>query len=175
MKHFLSIFSAFLLISGAAEAKPETYSFDKSHTSILFFIDHLGFTKVVGEFMDYDGTVVFDQEKVENSKVNVTFRPAGVKTDVAKLDEHLQAPGFFDTAKYPTATFVSTKMERTGKNTGKVTGDLTLLGVTKPVTLDVTFNKAGEISFIKEYHAGFSARGKLFRSAFKMMEGLPMV
>lgn len=151
------------------------YDIDKSHTSILFFIDHLGFSKMVGEFHDYSGGFVFDEENVENSKVDVTVNVASVDTDVEKLNEHLRAPDFFNVEKYPTARFVSTKVEKTGKNTGIVYGDFTMMGVTKPIKMDVKFNKAGKFPMNDNYVAGFEGRAKIVRSAFNMTNGLPMI
>jgi polyisoprenoid-binding protein YceI len=92
-----------------------------------------------------------------------------------KWDTHLKSPDFFNVEKFPTMTFKSTKIEKTGEKTGKITGDLTLLGVTKPVTLDVTFNNAAKHPMADEYHAGFTAEGTIKRSAFGMNFGVPMV
>ncbi|HEX2753257.1 MAG TPA: YceI family protein, partial [Alphaproteobacteria bacterium] len=90
-------------------------------------------------------------------------------------EKHLKNEDFFNVEKFPAMTFKSTKVEKTGDNTGRVTGDLTLLGVTKPVTLDVIFNKGGIHPYSKKYVAGFSATGKLNRSEFGMTYGLPGV
>lgn len=153
----------------------DKYLFDKSHTSILFFIDHLGFSKMVGEFHDYDGVLMLDAENPENSTLEVTIRPTSVDTDVPVLDKKLQGPTYFNTKEFPTARFVSTKIERTGENTAKVTGDFTMLGKTKPLTLDVTLNKHATHAFADGKVAGFTVKGELFRSAFGMTELLPAV
>jgi len=157
----------------AADAVPERYAFDTAHTNILFFISHLGFSKMQGEFKSFDGGFEFDPNNVGASSASVTIQTASVDMDHDKLNEHLRAPDFFDVAKHPTMTFVSTKVEKTGDNTGRITGNLTMLGVTKPVTLDVTFNKAGKHPIYGGWYAGFSARGVVKRSEYGMTYGIP--
>ncbi len=164
-----------LAVAHTAAAAPEGYDFDKRHTSILFFINHLGFSYVQGEFHDYDGEVVFDPDDVANSRVRVAIKTASVDTDVDKLDDHLRNQDFFHVDKFPAMTFVSTKVEKTGENTGRVTGDLTLLGVTRPVTMEVRLNKAGEHPVYKKWAAGFSATATFKRSEFGMTYGVPMI
>lgn len=177
MKKFLLI--AFLLFAFPAFAVDEeaagTYEFDKSHTSILFFIDHLGYSKMIGEFHDYDGSFTLDPKNPAASKVDITIKIASVDTDVPLLNEHLIGEKWFNAAQYPEARFVSTNVEVTGEKTAVVHGDFTMMGTTKPLDLQVTFNKAGKFPMGDRYVAGFEVRGKIFRSAFGMMEGLPMV
>ncbi|MEZ5691760.1 MAG: YceI family protein [Rickettsiales bacterium] len=153
----------------------DKYEFDKSHTRILFYINHLGFSDMVGEFTDYDGYFTFDESKPEESSVNVSINPLSVRTSSAELDKKLQNSDFFNSEKFPKITFTSDKIEITGKNTGKVHGKVTMLGVSKPVTLDVTFNKAATNSYSGKYIAGFSASSKLKRSDFKMNSYLPAI
>ena len=124
--------------SGTAAQAAGTYNFDKGHTKILFFWNHLGMSNQSARFDDFDGTVVFDPEKLENSKVDVTIKTASVDTDVPAFDDHLKSADFFNAEKHPEITFVSTAVRKTGQETGQVVGDLTINGVTKPVTLDVT-------------------------------------
>lgn len=165
--------AAALLMSAPAYA--DHYEFDKQHTHIAFLINHLGFSEMLGQFTDYSGGFEFDEKAPEKSKIDVTIKPTSVKTSSATLDEHLQGDKFFNTEKFPEMHFVSTKIKVTGDHDGEVTGDLTLLGVTKPVTLQVHFNKGDYHPMTGQYIAGFSAHGTLNRSDFGMSAYLPMV
>ena len=167
--------------SGTAAQAAGTYNFDKGHTKILFFWNHLGMSNQSARFDDFDGTVVFDPEKLENSKVDVTIKTASVDTDVPAFDDHLKSADFFNAEKHPEITFVSTAVRKTGQETGQVVGDLTINGVTKPVTLDVTFNFMGEhplSAFNENYkgaqYAAFSARTRVLRSDFNVGRYAPL-
>lgn len=178
MRTFL--FTVFSLVfiagfSGSAQAQIEHYSFDKAHTQILFFADHLGFSHSQGEFLDFDGGFVFDRTKPENSSVEVTIQTASIDMDDEKWDEHMKSGDFFNVESFPTMTFKSTNIEVTGDNTANITGDLTILGVTKPATLAVTHNKSAKHAFSGKYVSGFSAKGMIKRSDYGMTYGLPMV
>ena len=174
MRLFTPLFSVFLMLSAPALAE-NNFEFDKSHTRILFFVNHLGFSDTVGEFTDYDGGFVFNEKDPAKSSVDVTLKPSGIRTPSAKLDEHLQNKDFFHTSKYPTIRFISKEIVVTGEKTANVIGDLTLLGTTKPVTLQVTFNKAAHHPMNGKYVAGFSAKGVVKRSDFAMNYLVPMV
>lgn len=160
---------------GPAAAQQERYVFDPAHTNILFFVSHLGFSRMQGEFHEFDGAFVFDRSDPARSSVEVTIWTASVDTDHDGLNEHLRAADFFSVEEHPTMTFASNRIERTGDHTARITGDLTLLGVTKPVTLDVTFNKAGVHPVSGKYVAGFSGRTTIKRSDFGMTYGVPGV
>lgn len=170
-------------ISGYAEslkdessvASVEHYTFDKAHTQILFFVDHLGFSKSQGEFHDYDGYFTFDRDHPENSKIDVTIQTASIDMDDKPWDDHMKNADFFNVEVFPTMTFKSTGIQVKGDNVADITGDLTLLGVTKPVTLSVTHNKSDQHAFTGKYVAGFSASATIKRSDFGMEYGLPMV
>lgn len=142
------------------------YALDKSHAKIVWGVSHLGFSTYYGEFTDFDAQLVLDAQRPENSSLDVTINLNSVDTHDEALDKHLKAPDFFDTAQYPTATFTSTSVDRTGPTTANVTGNLTLHGVTKPVTLAVTLNKAAQHPMADAYVAGFSAEGKIDRTRF---------
>ena len=167
------ILGASLLIgvTGGPALSADTFKIDPAHTNIVFLIDHLGYSKMVGQFQDFEGSFVFDQDNVAGSKVDLTIKAASVDTDHQARDEHLRGPDFFNAEEFPEITFVSTKIAKTGENTGTITGDLTLLGQTRPVTLEVTFNKVAAHP-IPSYNgvvvAGFSARGKVDRIAHGM-------
>lgn len=168
-----ALLAGWILLSALpASAAPEVYDIDSSHANIVFRISHFGFSKPDGKFPNATGILILDEQKPEDSKVNVSIPVKDLVTGIPKLDEHLQAADFFDTAKFPTATFSSTKVEKTGEKTAKVTGDLTLRGVTKPVVLDVTLNKIAPNMF-KMKTAGFSATTTLKRSDFGMVAYLP--
>ena len=121
-----------------------TYTLDPSHTNIGFKVKHLMIANVKGSFEKFKGTVTIDEKDVTRSKVNVTVEVASINTNIAKRDEHLRSGDFFDVAKYPVMTFESTKVERAGADTLKVTGNLTIKGVTKQVVLAVE-GPSGEI------------------------------
>lgn len=157
-------------------AKSGRYKMDPAHSQLLFTVTHLGFTIYTGQFTNPTGTLVLDTANPAASKVEVTFRIADVKTTVAALDTHLNSPDFFDAAKYPTATFVSTKVARTGAATATITGNLTLKGVTKPVTLKARFVGAGQEFWGNKKDAiGFAATTSVKRSDFGMGMSVPLV
>ncbi len=177
MKRFLLSFFAVLLIAAPAKAntETETYGFDKAHTQILFFVNHLGFSNSSGKFLDFDGAFVIDREDPSKSNVDVTIQTASINMDDEKWDAHLKNADFFNVEEFPTMTFKSTNVELTGEDTAKVTGDLTLLGVTKPVVLNVTHNKSDFHPYSGKMVAGFSVTGVIKRSDFGMDYGLPAV
>lgn len=178
MRLLLSFLTAVFILTGftlPASAQAERYSFDKAHTQILFFVDHLGFSMSQGEFHDYDGYFTFDRSQPENSEINVSIQTASIDMDDEKWDAHMKNEDFFDVENHPTMTFKSTGIEVTGEDKALITGDLTMLGVTKPVVLDVTHNKSGPHPFSGKYVAGFSATTTIKRSEFGMEYGLPAV
>lgn len=121
----------------------EVYVLDQKHTYITFIHDRMGYTNILGRFDRYEGEIVFDEEDLANSSVSVTIFTNSLSTGYARRDEDLIGPNFFNAKEFPEITFKSTKVVATGPKTGKITGDLTLLGVTKPVTLDVTLQQEG--------------------------------
>ena len=163
---------SFIMMAGAAHAAPETYTLDTSHTNVVWSINHFGFSNPSGKMTKVEGTLVLDEAAPANSKVDVTLSPADVQTGIEKLDEHLKSKDFFDAETYPKATFTSTKVELTGKETAKVTGTLTLRGVSKPVVLNVKLNKIGT-NMMGKKTAGFSATTIVKRSDFGMVTYLP--
>lgn len=181
MRKYESLIAFVLIVSLAfcrlATAQPaERYVIDPEHSNIVFLIDHLGFARMIGQFQSFAGEFVLDPAEVESSQVNVTIETASVDTDHEARDEHLRSPDFFNAVEFPEMTFKSREVERSGERTGKLIGDLTLLGATKRVTLHVTFNKAGPHPLDESaYVAGFSARGTIRRSDFGMKYGLPLV
>lgn len=153
----------------------DKYEFDKAHTQILFFVNHLGYSFSQGEFLDFDGGFTFDEENPENSSIDVTIQTESIDMDDEEWDAHMKNEDFFHVEQYPTMTFKSTGIEVTGEDTAAITGDLTILDVTKPVTLDVKHNKTGKSPFGEEYKSGFSATATIKRSEWGMNYGLPNV
>lgn len=159
----------------SANAAPVQYEFDKAHTQITFFVNHLGFSNSSGRFQDFDGHFIYDAEKPADSSVTVDINAASVFMGTKAWDDHVKNKDFLDTDKFPKITFRSTKIDVTGENTANITGDLTILGVTKPVVLAATMNKAGKHPMSGKDHAGFSATTTFKRSDFGVKYGLPNV
>lgn len=150
----------------AIKGQSGTYTLDPTHTDVLVEWTHFGFSKPSAHFGISEGKLVYDADDASKSSVEVTIPVTAIDTFVPKLDEHLKGADFFDAGKFPTATFKSTKVEAAGTNKLTVTGDLTVKGITKPVTLDVTLNGAGEHPMAKKQAIGFSATGTLKRTDF---------
>lgn len=171
----LSFVALMIANASSAKAQIEQYTFDKAHTQVLFFVDHLGFSMSYGKFTEFDGGFIFDRTRPEKSSVNVTFQTDSIEMATQKWTDHMKNEDFFDVEKFPTMTFESTNIEVTGDNTAKITGDLTMLDQTHPVTLDVTYNKSGKHPFNDEYVSGFSAEGVLDRTKWGMNYGAPAI
>jgi polyisoprenoid-binding protein YceI len=160
----------------SVSASAITYTLDPNHTQVQFVWNHYGFSNLTGQFGKIEGTLDFDSADPTKSSVNATIALSSVDSNVKKLDERLVSSDYFDVAKYPTATFKSTRVEKGATpDRLKVTGDLTLHGVTKPVTLDVTVAKVGQHPLRKAPAAGFEATTTLKRSDFGINTYLPMV
>lgn len=166
-----------LAVSGflaATSVNATEYGFDKAHSHIGFSVKHI-LSKVPGEFKDYDGTFSFDPAKPEAGKINVTIQTASISTDNEMRDHHLQSPDFFDAAKYPTIKFKSTGVAKgDSDNQYKVTGNLTIHGATKPVTLDVEYLGADTMPMNKDGSmtaniVGFSATTTIDRRDFGLV------
>ena len=167
--------SALALFASASAFAADVYKIEPNHSSVTFQYTHFGFSHPTGKFMNAVGQVNLDKADPSKSSVEVSFDIAGVNPGVPALDAHLKTADFFDAAKFPTATFKSTKVEVTGKDTAKVTGDLTIHGVTKPVTLDVKLNKLDMHPMMKKEDAGFTATATIKRSDFGMGAYVPAV
>jgi len=169
-----SAFALFALtLSAAAQSAPDAkpaptgfYSMDTRHSLVLFAIRHLGITDYYGRFEKLTGTLNFNSGEPEKSAVNVTIDMNSLNTPNQQLNGELTAPGVFNAAAFPTATFKSTTIARSGPAAGKITGDLTLHGVTKPVTLDVTFGGHVADPFNGGEDIGFHATTVIKRSDF---------
>lgn len=142
----------------AGQAMAAEYKIDKEgqHAFVDWKISHLGYSFIHGTFKDFDGSFTWDSAKPEASKINVDLKTASLWSNHAERDKHIASKDFLDVKKYPEAKFVSTSVKSTGEKTADVTGDLTMHGVTKPVTFKATFNGEGKDPWGGE-RAGFNA------------------
>jgi len=137
MKRIIASIATVIALALPVVASASTWSIDPDHSNVGFKVRHLMVSNVKGSFDKYSGTVDLNDKDITKSKVEVSIDTNSINTNVQKRDEHLRSADFFDVAKYPTMTFVSKKVAKTGKDKLKVTGDLTLHGVTRQVVLDV--------------------------------------
>ena len=151
-----------------ASATAATWELDPAHSGIEFSVRHMMVSTVKGRFEKVKGTVELDEKDVTKSTVEVTIDLASVSTNEPKRDSHLKSPDFFDVAKFPTATFKSTKVQKAGKNKLKVTGDLSLHGVTKPVVLEVEGPTDAFKTPFGTTVRGVRATGKIDRKDFEI-------
>ena len=165
----------FLLILGffSCTSFAANYQLEPVHTQILFFCDHLGFSKSQGEFLKFDGTFSFDPDKPQTSTVEVTINTDSIDMDNQKWNDHMKNKDFFHVEKFPTMSFISTKVDTFADDKMNIHGDLTILGHTESVILNVMHNKSGKHPFSGKYTAGFSATTQIKRSLFGMTYGLP--
>ena len=169
----LSVFAA-----AGAHAAAEQYDIDASHSGVVFGWNHFGFSNPSARFDRIEGSVLLDKADLTKSSISVTLPLESLDTGVAKLDDELKGPNFLDAAMYPTITFKSTKVEKTGENRLNITGDLTVHGVTRPVTLDAKVNRIGTFEIpgvIKAQAAGFDATTVIKRSDFGVTKYVPYV
>ena len=153
-----------------------TYTLEPDYTQGVFRWNHLGFSSPAAQFAQGEGTLEFDQDQPTMASVVVTIPLATLNTGVPALDDHFRSKDFFETARFPTATFRSTKVDKgAAADRLKVTGDLTLHGVTKPVTLDVTIVKVGINPRTSLATIGFDAMATLKRSDFGLGRFVPQV
>lgn len=166
--------AAFATIAGTAFAAPETYTIDSSHTFPRFSYSHFGYSKQLSRFDKTTGTIVIDRE-AKTGSVDVTIDTKSVDTGYPLFNEHIQGEDFLDTAKYPTATFKSTKVHFKGSKPVSVDGELTLKGVTKPVTLKIDSFLQMPHPMVKKDGLGANATAKIKRSDFNMGKYAPHV
>jgi polyisoprenoid-binding protein YceI len=161
-----------LLAAGTARAAPEKYSFDTRHSQVIFFANHMGFSTSEGEFHEFTGGFTFDRDNWAASSVNVEIDARSIDMDDDEWSREMAGPNFLDADQFPTIKFASTTVEKTGENTGRITGDLTLHGITRPIVIDFTFNKAAVNIVNKKFKAGFSGHTSFRRSDFGMKYGI---
>ncbi len=157
-----------------AAAAGVTYKLDPTHTNVIASWSHFGYSNPSANFGGVDGTLVYDAADVSKSSVQVTLPLSGLTGFSDKFNAHLNSGDFFESARFPAATFKSTKVEDLGAGKLKVTGNLTIKDVTKPVVLDVTLNKRDEVKDGKG-KIGFDATATVKRSDFGLGMAAPMV
>jgi polyisoprenoid-binding protein YceI len=183
MKRLTSITLLFTSVSvlaanGAQLPATDKYDIDASHSGVVFGWNHFGFSNPTARFDKIEGSVLLDKADLTKSSISVTLPLEGLDTRVTKLDAELRGPDFLDAAKYPTITFKSSKVEKTSETGLRITGNLTVHGVTRPVTLDAKVNKIGLFEIpgvIKAQAAGFDATTVIKRSDFGVTKYVPAV
>jgi polyisoprenoid-binding protein YceI len=178
----LSLLGWLVLGAATTPSRADTWVFDKQHTEIRFSWDHLGLSRKSGRFLDMDGALDFSPTEPEAGSIEVSIRTASVVTGVRELDDHLKSPDFFAATANPRITFKSTGVTKTSDRTGEVNGNLTIAGITKPVTLDVIWNFTGEYplssinpAYQGKWVSGFSAKTIIARSDFGLKRAIPLI
>lgn len=181
---FAALGAATVLTAASAVAAQENpfsgissgeYALDDKHGYVTFTYSHLGYSQPILRFDDIDATVDLDTESPAQSSLSVTIDPASINSGVEEFDGHLTGEDFFNVAEHDTITFEATSLDMESATEGTVTGDLTIKGITKPVTLDVTLNKAAEHPMLNKDAFGISAKGTLQRSEFDLGAYVPNV
>ncbi|MBR9843313.1 MAG: polyisoprenoid-binding protein [Rhodobacteraceae bacterium] len=169
------IAAALILGAGIASAEPVAYNLDASHSQIVFSYNHLGFSTTYGMFSGFEGAIAFDKEDPAASSVSVSFPVQSMLTGWEARFGHFMADDFFAATEGEMVTFTSTGIEVTGESSAKITGDLTLNGVTKAVVLDAVMNQAGQHPMAGKEWAGFDATTTLVRSDYGLGKFAPYV
>jgi len=154
-------------------AQTTKWVIDKSHSKIQFDVAHLVISEVTGQFKSFDGSVLSDKPDFSDAKIEVSIDVNSINTDDEKRDGHLKSPDFFDANKYPKITFKSKSLKKVNNNLYKLTGDLTMHGVTKEVVLDVQFNGIKNDPW-GNTKAGFKVTGKINRNDFGLKYNAPL-
>lgn len=169
---FVAVSALIVLAAPLAMAQTSTWKSDPNHSEVDFTIRHMGISNVRGRFGTVGAAMVYDESDVSKSTVKATIDVKGIDTGVTQRDNDLRSDHFFDVAKYPDATFVSTSVAKGGSGL-QVTGNLTLKGVTKSVVLDVDGPTATVQGMDKKPHEGFSATTTVHRADFGIAAGMP--
>ena len=152
----------------------DNYTIDPSHTYVSFAINHLGFSTMRGKFNQQSGSMAFDPD-AKNASVSIEIDAASIDTGHEKRDAHLSSPDFLNAVENPTISFKSTGVTWNGATLATVSGNLTILGVSKPITLQVTSMHCGEHPFSKKWTCGFDASGSIKRTDFGVNYGMPAI
>lgn len=162
----LHILFAIMLTAGVAGA--QTWALDKSHAKLGFGVTHLLISEVEGSFNSFDAKITSSKEDFSDAMIELTADTKTINTNNEDRDKHLKTPDFFDVEKFPTLTFKSKSLKKVEGKKYALTGDLTLHGITKPVTLDVTLNGVGVHPYTKKTISGFKISGVIKRSDFNL-------
>lgn len=173
---------ALALLLWSPSSLADTWEFDKQNTLVRFTWDHLGLSRQSGRFLEVDGRLHFSPTDPEGGSVEVAIKTASLWTGVKEFDDNLKSASFFDADRYPIITFRSTWVRRTGEKTGEVDGELTIMGISRPITLQVIWNFTGEHPFASvnptyrgKWVSGFSASAKVKRSEWSLTRALPLI
>jgi polyisoprenoid-binding protein YceI len=169
------VLSASFLAGSIYPAWAAKFDIDPVHSGIAFYIDHLGFSRVIGVAREFSGSFDFDAAKPETSDLDVKVSVAAISTNNKQRDGDIQGADWFNATEFPDITFVGKEFKKSTDTMGKIMGDLTIAGVTKSTTLDVTFNKEGQNPWDKSHVVGFSATTTIKRSDFGMKAALGMI
>ncbi|MCL4766218.1 MAG: YceI family protein [Hyphomicrobiaceae bacterium] len=173
---------ALALLMCAPSAAADTWLFDKQNASVRFTWDHLGLSRQSGRFLEVDGRLQFSPTDPEGGSVVVAIKTASLWTGVKEYDDNLKSESFFDADRYPIITFKSTGVRRTGEKAGEIDGELTIMGISRPVTLSTIWNFTGEHPFAAvnptykgKWVSGFSATATVLRSEWGLTRALPLI
>lgn len=169
MKRIIAAVIGLFALSLPLVASAGSWTIDPEHTNVGFKVRHMMVSNVKGNFEKFGGNVELNDQDITTSKVEVTIETASINTNVQKRDEHLRSADFLDVAKFPQMTFVSKKVAKAGKGKLKVTGDLTLRGVTRPVVLDVEGPSAESKDPWGNIRRGATATAKISRKEFGLV------
>jgi polyisoprenoid-binding protein YceI len=169
------LLAALILAPLHAADAAERWVFDRAHSQVLFTVNHLGFTDMVGQFREFSGELLLDREDLSKSSVTARINTASVDMNFDRLEAHLKNADFFDVENHAEMVYTSSRVELVGENQLKVHGELSLLGKSLPVALDVTVNKIGNHPMSGRPYAGFAASASLKRSDFGMTYAVPNV
>ena len=170
MKKLATILSVLLVLT-AFRTISDTWKNDKPHSQLAFTITHLGISDVSGTFNDFDVTVSSSKKDFSDASFELSAKTASIDTRVEARNNHLKSADFFDVAKYPELTFKSTSLKKNGKDKYKLSGNLTLHGITKPVTMNLKYRGATQNPMSKATTAGFQLDGVIKRSDFNVGPG----
>ena len=165
MKKTTLILCVVMFAAFSAQAQKTTWTFDKTHSKIQFDVAHMVISEVAGQFHEYEGTVLADKDDFSDAIIDFSIAVKSIDTDDGERDGHLQSPDFFDAEQFPNITFVSKSMKKNGKNQYKLTGDFTMHGVTKEITLDVKYGGTVTDPY-GNVKAGFKITGIIDRTDF---------
>jgi len=182
MRSLVFALTALLSALATVPAAADSWVFDRQNTEVRFSWDHLGLSRQSGRFLEMRGQLDFTPTDPEAGSIDVTIRASSLWTGVRDLDDILKSPDYFDTARFPEIRFKSTGVRRIDDKTGELAGDLTLLGVTRPVTLTVRWNYTGEYPlaainpiYQNKWVSGFSAETRILRSEWGLKRALPLI
>jgi len=172
MKKIALILAAIVTLTAFTTVLP-TWQNDDPHSQLGFTVSHLGINDVSGTFNDFDVTLQSSKPDFSDAVIELSAKTASIDTRVEARNNHLKSADFFDVEKYPTMNFKSTAVKPAGKNKYKLTGDLTLHGITKPVTMDLLYKGTVENPMSKKQTAGFQVTGTINRSDFNVGPKFP--